>query len=1350
MVQSQNVNMNQMNQMNSMGNMANMGNMGNQQVNMQGMMNQGQPMQQTISNQGNPMAAQFNPQLARPMQVSQLPNNGQMQQGMQNGGMNNQGQNQNQNQAALNAQQQNNQALTMTADQKIQALAMKMHGQATPDQKTLIMNKFLSLPQENQLLLRQRHGDPILAHYRSIAQNIWMKQMGGLRQNQGAQNGMQTTAAGPSTPTLQRGQPQQPQTGQQDAQLDLSQFMMQQQDAIRSADSGQLVVPASNNAAMNGNVNGMPLGLAPNQMGNGMNNNTAMQAMMQQRQGGMTPQQQAALRLQQAQMRGQGANGQGNQQGQMAPQPKPNSSPMAPMAQPNMQQVQRPPTATPQQRPNATPTPQMPQQQSTPLNPQLLHAITQAAKAQQHGQPQPIRRPLPPDLPPNTQHNLLQFLQTCSDEHYNVAIEHIRKTQIGATAQMQNGMNNMMQNNAAQNAMMQNSQQNPQLLMQQQRMVAQRAAVAQNQARAAQQGMPLGMHIPPEILQQMDQQPFPRTILEANGVTMAPQHVTNFLQLKEWVVNNPQLAGNLSSPSLMKFQMELWRRRQQQAQQSNLMNQQRAQMANGQPGASGPAPTAPMVPPGGMNNMGQQPAQQQQLMMTPNIAQHLHSVQVTPQEIAMARQQNVETFPPSVSDDEIRGKILNIKRQQIMQRLQQQHRAQVMAQGNQVAQNNGGNPVQNQRMQNQVPPQNQRPNMPGQQTPQMTVATPTQQTKQPAQRPNQQQAANKQTPQQATKNLKRPAPDEVIEIRDNSVPAQQAPSMQAQKSQQGRQNAANTQQGPAPDAQQQAVVNRFTAILSEVKAQHKARVATPLNDQERQQLTAKVNELKPIITRTEWAIRLFFQGTKDETKTKGFLMRYWHMADNVNPKEGVVLGQATIRAHEFEQLIQPVRQLVVGMMQSSKNQSAIEASKTQNGQNGQQQAPVAPAAPITPGSQLNAANLEAHNTSLRAAQGGHRRSNSKAQVPQAPTAGPGQNPFNFNTASPQGVPKYGEGAGNLTSDKLTMPGRKKARKDGQPPSGQSTPAHTGMSPPAGKTASPQMKKQPAPEQKPTPQNLCQDPSCEFSRKGFKSQEELANHMRQMHAPPADPLKFAMETLATSMGLNADGTVKVEVDAKPPQKSAVGVKMGGTPPAGVKAPMKGSPALDRLKVPQHANKIPAPTSAAGPSGDISIRTDEVVKDENLDFDPWKNSALAQNDLLEWLKPYDTVTGDWGNDRALRSPQLTPATTPDTNVTDKTASSDVLEVDGLSMNLNLGMDDGIGDFMSWDPSVFDEGLLGGFEEGLVLGPSDSNNENEKSGGGGEINDWEAMFGDENGNAVGGGAVPGWEGLSSEMVF
>jgi hypothetical protein len=849
-------------------------------------------------------------------------------------------------------------------------------------------------------------------------------------------------------------------------------------------------------------------------------------------------------------------------------------------------------------------------------------------------------------------------------------------------------------------------------------------------------------------MQQMDQQPFPRTILEANGVTMAPQHVMNFLQLKEWVLNNPQLAGNLSLPSLIKFQMELWRRRQHQVSQNNLMNQQRAQMANGQAGAPGPAPTAPMVPPGGMNNMGQQVPQQPQLIMTPNIAQHLQAVQVTPQDIAMARQQNMETFPPSVSDDEVRGKILNVKRQQIMQRLQQQHRAQVMAQGNQAVPNGGVNQVQNQRMpQNQMPQQNQRPNMPGQQTPQMAVATPNQQNKQPAQRPNQQ---NKQTPQQSTKNLKRPAPDEVIEIRDNSVPAQPAPNMQAVKSQQGRQNAANGQQTAAPDAQQQAVVNRFTAILSEAKVQHKARSAPPLNEQERQQLTAKVNELRPIITRTEWAIRLFFQGTKDENKTKNFLMRYWLMADNVNPKEGVVLGQATLRAHEFEQLIQPVRQLVVGMMQSTKNPST-EANKNQSGQNGQQ-APVAQAAPITPGSQLNAANLEAHNTSLRQAQGGHRRSNSKAQVPQAPTAGPGQNPFNFNTASPQGVPKYGEGAGTLTSDKLTMPGRKKARKDGQPPSGQSTPAQTGMSPPAGKTASPQIKKQPAPEQKPSPQNQCQDPTCEFSRKGFKSQEELANHIRQIHTPPADPLKFAMENLATSFGLNADGTVKVEVDAKSAQKTDVQSKTGGTPPAGVtllnKVPIKGSPALERLKVPQHANKTPIPTSAA--SGDKSVKPDGsastsvAIKDESVDFDPWKNSALAQNDLLEWLKPYDTFTGDWGNDRALRSPQLTPATTPDTNITDKTAStrdSDVLEADVL--NMNLAMDGGAGDFMSWEPSVFDTDLMHGFEENLVLGLG----VDEKTSA--DINDWEAMFGDENGGG-GGSAVPGWEGVASEMVF
>jgi hypothetical protein len=258
----------------------------------------------------------------------------------------------------------------------------------------------------------------------------------------------------------------------------------------------------------------------------------------------------------------------------------------------------------------------------------------------------------------------------------------------------------------------------------------------------------------------------------------------------------------------------------------------------------------------------------------------------------------------------------------------------------------------------------------------------------------------------------------------------------------------------------------------------------------------------------------------------------------------------------------------------------------------------------------------------------------------------------------------------------------------------------------------------------------------------------------------------METLATSMGLNPDGTVKTEPLS---QSSAAGAKApqaksGATPPASAnKAPMKGSPAMERLKTPQHSHKPAAPTSAAPLGNDkaakqtgVTMKAGEGAEEQamSLDMDPWKDSALAQNDFLEWLKPYDTFTGDWGQERAFRSPQLTPATTPDTNVTDKTASTRDSEIlDGDTLNMTLAMnplgDGSMGDFMTWkevegfEPGIMDPDLMNdlaavGIDENLVLNLDDKT----------DINDWEALFGpDSSGDKNG---VPGWENFTNEMIF
>ncbi|KIW01161.1 uncharacterized protein PV09_07447 [Verruconis gallopava] len=1362
-----------------------MGQMSNPQVNMQAMM--AQPMQLNLSNQGN---HQFNPQLSRQMQVSPMPMNGQASQGMQMGAV------PNQNQAMQNPQQQqqpggNAVTPSMIEQHRINKMAQQLLQKATEEDKHRIMNQFSAQTPQQQAQFRQRFGDPIGEHYRRMAMQL-IKQAANKMPNQTGQNGMPNNMMGQQAPMMP--QPQmQPQmqmtTNQPDGSMDFSQFMTQmQQDAIRSQDSGQLVVPASNNASMMGqNLNGMPMGLN-GQMGTpAMNNVNQMQNMMQQQrqQPAMTPQQQqqAAARLQ-AQMRNQAQNGQASQQNQMSPQGKMNNqSPMPQQRQPGMQpgHQQQQPGATPQQQQRPTPaqTPQMPQQQG--LNPQMLQEMMQQAAL--NGQPKPIRRPLPSGLPSNVPQELRTLLQTCDDDHYRKVMEYLRK-QIGP--QLQNSLgpmqpNQMGQQPGQQNPMLnigQNGQMNQAQLAQLRMAAAQRANQAQAQGQLLGQMPPAGQGPPlvPEIIQKMDSQPFPRTILAANHAQMVPAHVTTFGQLKEFIMSNPAMAGQLTPMKLSKYQMDIFTRRQGGPMNANVQ-QIGLSLGNGQSGgAPGPAPTANMVAPGGLNTIGQQGPQANLQLM-----HQLRNITVTPQEIMQVRQKMMVS--PQTSDDEISSKIIEMKRNKLLQNFHQQ--AQMLQMQNQqpgaaaavaaaaaAAASSNAMQQQNQRMSQlsmPQPPQRQQGPVPGQQTPQMTMPTPTQQNKQPTPRPVQQTGTKTPQQQSQAKTLKRPAPEDVVEISDVGQTAQ--PSGPGANKSAPRIPPTGTAPAPqATDPSTQDLEQRFGAILTEVKSKHKPRAPLALTPEEREQLQRKVEEYKQVILRVGYLIRMYFLLSRHEQRTKQFLQAYCHLADNVNVKEGTLLGTPTFRADEFEAFIRIFKSLQDSMSKvKMKEDPNSSGQKPQNGQaNGPQQ--------------LNAANLDQHNTNLRqqAAAQGHRRSSSKMQVPQAPTAGPGQHPFDFSTPPPHGVPKYGEGAGNLTADKLNLP-RKKQKKDGQAPSNAGTPAQPGtgmtVSPQIGKAQSPPNKRLSVAEASLMPQppkNPCRDPMCEYSQKGFETQAELEAHMQQVHAPPADPLKFAMETLATTVGLKPDGSAKIEPESKADQdgsgKSLAQVKPGTTPPSGTtplptKSHLKSSPAMDRLKTPLLHGKSPAPTSAGTVTDkphkpDLSavktgIPAGDATMMDLLSVDPWKDSSLQPYDFQESFKNLDTFTGDWGNDQALRSPQLTPATTPDTNVTDKTAStreSEVLDGDGLKMTLavnSLTTDPKNENFTvwkeveNWEPGIVDPDLANdlaavGIDESMVLRLDDTT----------DINDWEALFGP--GSNIDGNKVPGWDNVTNELVI
>lgn len=196
-------------------------------------------------------------------------------------------------------------------------------------------------------------------------------------------------------------------------------------------------------------------------------------------------------------------------------------------------------------------------------------------------------------------------------------------------------------------------------------------------------------------------------------------------------------------------------------------------------------------------------------------------------------------------------------------------------------------------------------------------------------------------------------------------------------------------------------------------------------------------------------------------------------------------------------------------------------------------------------------------------------------------------------------------------------------------------------------------------------------------------------------------------------------------------------------------------MDRLKTPQQTAK-PAPTSV-GQSGTDKDKVPAVAKEPvtmdaeigDLDFDPWKESTIQPHELFELFKQHDTLTGDWAFDRALDTAS-SPATTPDTNVSKDTTSTqetDISETDNL--NITLGMESmlGSGNKAVWEeiddhwastmaPSLAEQ--LGdlGVDEGLMFRVDENT----------DLTDWDSMFGP--GSTFDGNKVPGWAGEGDEV--
>jgi len=624
--------------------------------------------------------------------------------------------------------------------------------------------------------------------------------------------------------------------------------------------------------------------------------------------------------------------------------------------------------------------------------------------------------------------------------------------------------------------------------------------------------------------------------------------------------------------------------------------------------------------------------------------------------------------------------------------------------------------------------------MPGQ-GPQMT-RPPSQNPPAPA--PVRPQSGPSQPPQQSHQNtqnslnkgVKRPnddAADSGTDAQPSNM-APQAPTMAPSRSQQGVNLTQEQMSKLTPQQQQQMRANlmraqdasnkqprmlsqeEIRAKLSDVELTQKYRLILSqeesklpktqpvhISPEARARLSGFIKDKLPLLRKIEQALRIHLimnEGIENDNTARTAIRARILLLRQLNPQDGTLHQELTMSEDEIKTNIIRILQFVTGIMtrfQKSDNPPQQNHQQLQGSQNQNQSAQPA---------QLNAANLKLLE----------RERQNKA--PPAPTAP--QPPFQFGGASPQGAPKYFEGAKPIKNLQLP-PDKKRMKVD---PASQASASGSKQSPriTSGKDNSPDMKRHKAPEkpavQKPT--FNCKVSHCEHFIRGFDTQAELDLHNSQAHTKIDNPALFALESVAEF----------VEVDPKtgyPAQASTVAssskqasaashpppppMKTGQTPsmpptaatPVGQTAatPMtrvptqtgiKSSPSTSLLKTPQTTAKGATPStgvlSKATPASVAKAAPKSPVLPSNQDIQskvPFVQGSLfdcSYDDIYPLLDANGTFTTlemkDEDSSWALRSRPSSPLNTPDSSSKDtpSTRQSDISENDNLHINLNLG--------------------------------------------------------------------------------
>lgn len=1067
------------------------------------------------------------------------------------------------------------------------------------DVRQKLMNGFTD---EQRAAVSNSRGDPLMKLLVQRAHDKYKQRpQGPGAGSQQSNSGMQ---AGNGTMNGPMGNQQRPPSQADSQNIDLSSILGQQANAMKLQESGEQVVPASNN---NTNQNGlnqmsnqmsMSQGINPQMLGNQNPQNAGVQGLNPAQMQYFYSQQKDAQQRE-AMHKHLMANRQGmpqrNQNGQLHGQPgglhTPNVMGGAPgqVNSPAMSMLNRPMAPPGQGTPG---TPQSNRQQPMPATP--MSGASQIAQHHQNmlqnNQQQQQSNQMPPGqmnpqlafilskVPPGMRDKLANMPREQAEQfvnRYRASLIGKQQGQPGApNMQSMQSMHSMQSMQNMQNMNMaappQPPQQGPNMMQQH---MGNSVPGFNSHPQQNQQAMQMdpatqmqNRHLHQQELkirsQAMDLMMFPKAVLTQLGIAV-PQNMQRWGDLRLHLQQNMSSVPPGSLEKVQHLQGQWFQRpgefqnamhhllQQRRAQQIQQMQAAGSQIPNSAqqtaPMSDGQAPTAQMVPPAPMMQGPPQAIAHAGQGRPPS------NLPVTAQDIQMYRAKQ----PQAASWDDVTVRQMILKgRAQAQARAQAQHHAQP---------------------QSQPPPQQKQTPTPAQSNPMPRQPQQAGMGGLPAQNQNQSQRTHQQ------KQPQQPANDDVIEISSQAAKqtAPQAPAMQPSASQSQSQlpRLPHDQLAKMSPVERDAYVQKMQRAQQAQQAQqmqmqslrHAQGLAASNNAAGAAGGQSTAQAGKPSLLSLEQQQRLrrlYEEVVKANPKGKpvtcdaaGFerakatLKKVWAPLQRI-----ATTFPLALHLRYSDELIKDVFRWQVTVQQNAKDsegtirdflavtpeqltllEKSLASYMMELKAKQQQLAAGGHPQQKQPQQALNAAPQQGHV----------RKASANAKAPPAPTE---NKTFDWAAPSPHGIPKYDTGRNELTPDKLKFPPNKK-RKTEQSGSQASTPASPALGQGRGQSGDMARKSQPQKAESELQRFRCNDPTCDASVRGYETEDQLKQHEQTQHQPIADPLQFLLDNASSALGVggsDAAGSTNVEPTLRKEELAKQAQQANGKAPDAAKA------------------------------------------------------------------------------------------------------------------------------------------------------------------------------------------------------